>query len=85
MHVQYYETIQALLDKLSKLYRDKFSEALAQRLDELQQKEGTIQMNGSNGDGDEPTENSTRDRSSSSHSADERNRILFFILIIINK
>lgn len=35
MHVQYYETIYALLDSLSQLYRDEFSAALAERLGEL--------------------------------------------------
>ena len=75
MHVQYYETIFALLDKLSKLYRESFGGELAQKLDELKDQ----QMNGTNNDNgeDEPTENSTRERSSSTVSAEERNRILF--------
>ena len=46
MHVQYYETIYALLDNLSKKYRDEFSVDLAQRLGQLQADRIQTQQNG---------------------------------------
>lgn len=46
MHVQYYDTIYALLDSLSQLYRDEFSADLAQRLGELAENQQQPMQNG---------------------------------------
>lgn len=70
MHVQYYDTIYALLDNLSTLYRDQFTSELAEKLSELEQQQ---EHSGMENGGEIPGEVGGFARSRTTSSTEENN------------